>query len=158
MNCVNFSVKNKRTRHLWDKLLLVPCSSCEGMIAVKPTALSMIADTGWWSQKTATWWRAGRSLVWCWCLWPARAAMSVWTGRTWRSCSSPSDSPIVPSSTAGFTLVSNWHYSHPGCIQKCLVNLLSEFLLLLFAFMHTVFSSNHLLDVFRSLGFSCTKQ
>ncbi len=61
------------------------------------------ADTGWWSQRTVTWWRADRSPVWCWCLWPARKVLFVWTARTWKSCDSPSNSWTAPSPTAGFT-------------------------------------------------------
>lgn len=63
----------------------------------------LIAGTGWWSQKTVTWWQADRSLVWCWCLWHVREVMFVWTAQTWRSCDSPSDRLTNPSSTAGFT-------------------------------------------------------
>lgn len=63
----------------------------------------LIVDTGWWSQKTVAWWRADRSHVLCWCLWPATEVMFVSVDQTWRGCNSPWNSRIIPSSTAGFT-------------------------------------------------------
>lgn len=62
----------------------------------------LIADTGWWPQKTVTWWRADRSHVSCCCLWPATELMFVSVDQAWRSCNSPWNSRIIPSSTAGF--------------------------------------------------------
>lgn len=142
MISVNFPVKNKCTHHLWDKMFLVPCSSCDSIIAGQSIG-----------GKSDLWYggRRGNPQL---CLWlqtlagghrrrphgDGQAGASSGAGVSdlrGRPCLSEraehggaaiprqSDRPII--NCRFYIRVSNWHCSHPGCIQKCLVNLFSAF-------------------------------